>query len=160
MPSFDIVSEVDLVEVANAVDQASREISTRFDFKGTDARIERDGNLVHLVAEAEFQLAQMLDMLTTKLAKRGVDVACLEVDQPVTTGKHAKQTVTLRQGIDGDLARDIVKRTKAQKIKVQAAIQGDKVRITGKKRDDLQATIAMLKAANIELPLQFNNFRD
>lgn len=160
MPSFDIVSEVDLVEVNNAVDQSSREISTRFDFKGVEASFEREENLVHIIAEAEFQLAQMLDMLTTKLARRGVDVACMEVGDCVMTGKQAKQTVTLRQGIEGDLARDIVKKVKNQKKKVQAAIQGEKVRITGKKRDDLQTTIAMLKEADIELPLQFNNFRD
>jgi len=160
MPSFDIVSEVDLVEVNNAVDQAHREITTRFDFKGVDASFEREENIVHIVAEAEFQLAQMLDMLSTKLAKRGVDIACLDLAEPVMSGKQAKQVVTLRQGIDADLARNIVKKVKSQKIKVQAAIQGEKVRITGKKRDDLQTTIAMLKAADIELPLQFDNFRD
>lgn len=160
MPSFDIVSEVDLVEVNNAVDQAHREVTTRFDFKGVDASISRDENLVNMIAESDFQLQQMLDMLTGKLAKRGVDVACMEVGDIVITGKQAKQTITLRQGIETDLARQIVKLVKGQKIKVQAAIQGEKVRITGKKRDELQKTIAMLKEENIELPLQFNNFRD
>jgi uncharacterized protein YajQ (UPF0234 family) len=160
MPSFDIVSEVDLVEVSNAVDQANREVSTRFDFKGVDADFRREENLVHVTAESDFQLQQMLDMLTTKLARRGVDVACMEVGDPVVTGKQARQIVTLRQGIDGDLSRQIVKLVKAQKIKVQAAIQGEKVRISGKKRDDLQKTIAMVKQADIDLPLQFSNFRD
>jgi uncharacterized protein YajQ (UPF0234 family) len=160
MPSFDIVSEVDLVEVNNAVDQSNREVSTRFDFKGIDANFKREENLVHMTAEADFQLQQMLDMLTAKLAKRGIDTACMLLDDPVVTGKQARQTVTLRQGIDAELSRELVKRVKGQKMKVQAAIQGDKVRITGKKRDDLQKTIAMLKDADIDLPLQFNNFRD
>lgn len=160
MPSFDIVSEVDLVEVNNAVDQSNREVSTRFDFKGVDADFKREENLVHMTAESDFQLQQMLDMLITKLAKRGIDVACMEVGEPVVTGKQARQTVTLRQGLDGDLSRQIVKMVKAQKMKVQAAIQGDKVRISSKKRDDLQQTIAMVKDADIDLPLQFNNFRD
>lgn len=160
MPSFDIVSEVDLVEVNNAVDQSNREVATRFDFKGVDANFKREDNLVHMTAEADFQLQQMLDMLTNKLAKRGVDVACMEVADPVVTGKQARQIITLRQGIDGDLSRRLVKLVKAQKMKVQAAIQGEKVRISSKKRDDLQKTIAMVKEANIDLPLQFNNFRD
>jgi uncharacterized protein YajQ (UPF0234 family) len=160
MPSFDIVSEVDLVEVNNAVDQSNREVSTRFDFKGVDADFSREENIVNVTAEADFQLQQMLDMLTTKLAKRGVDVACMDVSEPVVTGKQARQIVTLRQGIDADLSRRIVKLVKAQKMKVQAAIQGEKVRITSKKRDDLQKTIAMIKNVDIDLPLQFNNFRD
>ncbi len=160
MPSFDIVSEVDLVEVNNAVDQSNREVSTRFDFKGVDASFTREENLVQMSTESDFQLQQMLDMLTTKLARRGIDIACMQVDEPVVTGKMARQTITLRQGIESELARQIVKLVKAQKMKVQAAIQGEKVRISGKKRDDLQKTIAMIKAEDIELPLQFNNFRD
>jgi len=160
MPSFDIVSEVDLVEVNNAVDQSNREVSTRFDFKGVDASFTREENLVQMSTESDFQLQQMLDMLTTKLARRGIYIGCMQVDEPVVTGKMARQTITLRQGIESELARQIVKLVKAQKMKVQAAIQGEKVRISGKKRDDLQKTIAMIKAEDIELPLQFNNFRD
>ena len=160
MPSFDIVSEVDLVEVANAVDQANREVTTRFDFKEVDADYGREESVITMTAEADFQLQQMLDILTTKLAKRDIDTACIELGDPVLSGKHAKQVVTLQQGIDADLSRKLVKLVKGQKMKVQAAIQGDKVRITGKKRDDLQATMAMIKDANIESPLQYNNFRD
>ena len=160
MSSFDIVSEVDLVEVSNAVDQAQREINTRFDFKGVDASFEREDYLVNLSAEAEFQLQQMLDILITKLSRRSVDTACMSVSDPVVTGKHTRQVVTLRQGIDAELARRLVKLIKTQKIKVQSAIQGDKVRVSGKKRDQLQQTIALVKEQDIDLPLQFNNFRD
>jgi uncharacterized protein YajQ (UPF0234 family) len=161
MPSFDIVSEVDLHEVANAVDQANREVGTRFDFKGVAARYERAEHVITLHAEVEFQLQQMLDILRGKLAKRGIDVACLEVGEVEQSGRAARQSVTLRHGVEGDLARDIVKRIKAAKLKVQAQIQGDQVRVSGKQRDDLQQVIALLRAAGeIELPLQFSNFRD
>ena len=161
MPSFDIVSEIDLHDVSNAVDQANREVGTRFDFKGVDARFERAEHVVTLVAEAEFQLAQMLDILRGKLAKRQIDTGCLEVGDPEQSGRQARQQVTLRHGIEGDLARDLVKRIKATKLKVQAQIQGDQVRVTGKKRDDLQQVIALLRAVDeIDLPLQFNNLRD
>jgi uncharacterized protein YajQ (UPF0234 family) len=160
MPSFDVVSEVNLHEVANAVDQANREVDTRFDFKGSNARFEQNESVITLHAEVEFQLQQMLDMLQTKLAKRGVDIACLKIDPPQIAGKQAKQTVTLIQGIDAPLAKKIVKLIKDAKLKVQAAIQGEKVRVTGKKRDDLQEVIALLRGAELEQPLQFDNFRD
>ncbi|MEX2489402.1 MAG: YajQ family cyclic di-GMP-binding protein [Pseudomonadales bacterium] len=160
MPSFDVVSEVDLQEVNNAVDQANREIGTRYDFKSVDAKLERDGNEVKLTAEADIQLEQMLDILKAKLAKRGVELGSLDVKEPEPGGKRLHQKVILRQGIDTELARKIVKMIKDKKMKVQAAIQGDKVRVSGKKRDDLQAVIAMLKASEIDLPLQFDNFRD
>jgi uncharacterized protein YajQ (UPF0234 family) len=160
MPSFDIVSEVNLHEAANAVDQANREVGTRFDFKGSNARYTLNEAEITLQAESEFQLQQMLDILQTKLAKRNVDIACLKIDPPQVSGRQARQTVTLRQGIDAPLAKDIVKRIKDSKLKVQAAIQGEQVRVTGKKRDDLQDAIALIRSAGLELPMQFVNFRD
>lgn len=160
MPSFDVVSEVDLHEVNNAVDQANREIGTRFDFRGVNATFERNEADIKMTAEADFQLTQMLDILQDKLAKRGIDIKVLETGNPEASGKLVHQTTTVRQGIDSDLARKIVKMIKEKKMKVQAAIQGEKVRVTGKKRDDLQQVIAMLKDSDIELPLQYNNFRD
>ncbi len=160
MPSFDVVSELDMHEVNNAVDQANREVATRFDFKGTDSKFSREETVVTLQSESEFQLGQMLDILRGKLNRRGVDLACMKVDEPEQTGKQAKQIVTLRQGIETDLAKKMVKMIKDKKLKVQAQIQGEKVRVSGKKKDDLQQVIAMLKAADIEMPLQFTNFRD
>ncbi len=160
MPSFDVVSEVDLHEVSNAVDQANRELGTRFDFKGVNAKFERNDAEIRMTAEADIQLTQMLDILQNKLAKRGVDIKVLEVGDPEPSGKLMHQTATVRQGIDSDQARKIVKLIKDQKMKVQSAIQGEKVRVTGKKRDDLQSAIALLKETDIGLPLQFNNFRD
>lgn len=160
MPSFDVVSEVDLVEVNNAVDQANREIGTRFDFKGVNAKIERNDSEITMTADADFQLRQMQDILESKLIKRSVDIRSLDIEEPVASGKVVHQKIVVRQGIDSDLARKIVKMIKDQKMKVQAAIQGEKVRVTGKKRDDLQQTIAMLKASSIEQPLQYENFRD
>lgn len=160
MPSFDVVSEVDSHEINNAVDQANREIGTRFDFKGVDAKFERNESEIKLTAEADFQLNQMIDILQNKLSKRSVDIRALEIKDPEASGKLVHQSVIVREGIDSDLARKIVKMIKDKKMKVQAAIQGDKVRVTGKKRDDLQTVIAMLKESGIELPLQFNNFRD
>lgn len=160
MPSFDVVSEVDHHEVANAVDQANREVTTRFDFKGTQSSFEVDGNTIALATESEFQLQQMLDILQNKLNKRGVDLESMETDDPVIMAKTATQNATIREGIDTDTGRKIVKLIKQEKIKVQASIQGDQVRVTGKKRDDLQAAIAMLKGADLGLPLQFKNFRD
>ncbi len=160
MPSFDVVSEVNMHEVANAVDQANREVGTRFDFKGSNAKYELEGAEITMEAEAEFQLKQMLDILQTKLSRRGVDIECLEVHEPEIRGKRAHQRVTLRQGVDKELAKQIVKRIKEGKFKVQAAIQGEKVRVTGKKRDELQQVIALLREAKFGLPLQFENFRD
>lgn len=160
MPSFDVVSEVDMHEVTNAVDQANREVANRFDFKGTGAKFEQEDSAIRLRAQVEFQLQQMMDILNQKLAKRGIDVACLEAGEVEESGSEARQTVTLRQGIDSVLAKKIVRLIKDSKMKVQASIQGDKVRINGKKRDDLQAAIALLKDADIDLPLQYENFRD
>lgn len=160
MPSFDVVSEVDLHEVANSVDQANREVSTRFDFKGTGSKFEIEASTISLETQSDFQLQQMMDILRNKLAKRSVDIASLEEKEPQTVGKVARQTVIVRQGLDKDAARKVVKLIKESKIKVQAAIQGEQVRVTGKKRDDLQAVMANLREAKFELPLQFNNFRD
>lgn len=160
MPSFDVVSEVEMHEVTNAVDQANREVSTRFDFKGTNASFELTESVVTMKGQADFQLQQMLDILQTKLSRRGVDIACLEVGEPGQSGKEVQQEVTIRQGLDPVLAKKIVKLIKDAKLKVQAAIQGEKVRVTGKKRDDLQQVIAMLKEAKLEMPLQYDNFRD
>ncbi|MEM9173008.1 MAG: YajQ family cyclic di-GMP-binding protein [Pseudomonadota bacterium] len=160
MPSFDVVSEVDQHELTNAVDQANREVSTRFDFKDTGATFTLEGQQIQLKAQVEFQLQQMLDILRAKLAKREIDIACLDVQDPVTSGQEARQTAIVRQGIDTALARKIVKLIKEAKLKVQAAIQGEQVRVTGKKRDDLQTVIALLRKADIDLPLQYQNFRD
>lgn len=160
MPSFDVVSEVDMHEVTNAVDQANRELTTRFDFRGVEARYERSDEVITMTADADIQLQQMLDILQSKLNRRGVDISCLDVSDSEKLGKKVKQKVSLRQGLDSDTSRKIVKLIKEAKLKVQAAIQGEKVRITGKKRDDLQEAIAALKGAELELPLQFNNFRD
>jgi hypothetical protein len=161
MPSVDIVSEVDKHELTNAVDQASRELSNRFDFRGTDAKVEQSDKVLTLYAESDFQLEQLLDILRLKLVKRGIEISCLEVKDPVGYGKLRKQDVVVREGIDKDLSRKIVKLIKETKIKVQAAVQGESVRVTGKKRDELQQIIAMLKANDtIDMPLQFNNFRD
>jgi len=160
MPSFDVVSELDGHEVANAVDQANREVDTRFDFKGTGAKFEVNDFVVSMEADADFQLRQMLDILTQKLSRRGIDVACMKVEEPEIALNKARQKVVLRHGIDTDSARKIVKLVKEAKLKLQAQIQGDQVRVTGKKRDDLQEGIAMLKKAELGLPLQFTNFRD
>ena len=160
MPSFDIVSEVNLHEVTNAVDQATREVSQRFDFKGTNAKFELKDTVVTLSAQADFQLKQMLEILRLKLSKRGIDVACLKIDEPVTTGQVAKQVVTLRQGVDTELGKKIQRLIKDSKLKVQAALQDQQVRVTGKSRDDLQTAIALVKKGGFDLPLQFTNFRD
>ena len=160
MPSFDVVSEVDAHELSNAVDQANREIGNRFDFKGVDAKFELKESVVELTAEADFQLRQMLDILRLKMTKRSIEVGCLDVADPVVAGNKATQIATVRQGIDAALAKKMVKAIKESKMKVQAAIQGDKVRVSGKKRDDLQSAIALLKDAGYDLPLQFDNFRD
>jgi uncharacterized protein YajQ (UPF0234 family) len=160
MPSFDIVSEFDAHEVTNAVDQASREVGQRFDFKGTNAKFELKETVITLSAPADFQLKQMLEILRLKLSKRGIDVACMKVDEPVVTGQTARQVVTLRQGVDTELGKKIQKQIKESKLKVQAALQDKQVRVTGKSRDDLQAVIALVRKGDYELPLQFTNFRD
>ena len=160
MPSFDVVSEVNMQEVTNAVDQSNREVATRFDFKGVNAGVEREDNVVTLRAESDFQLKQLLDILRAKLAKRGVDLASLKVDEPQISLNQARQVVTLREGIEAALAKQLVKTIKDSKLKVQASILGDKVRVTGKKKDDLQEVMALLRKTELEMPLQFNNFRD
>ena len=160
MPSFDVVSEVDIQEVRNAVDQANREVSTRFDFKGTDAKFEHSEQEVMLRADQDFQLQQMMDILRQKLVKRKVDIGCLEVNDPEVGLNAARQRVGVRQGIDADTGKRLVKQVKASKIKVQTQFQGDQIRVIGKKRDDLQQVIALLKNFDAGIPLQFINFRD
>ena len=160
MPSFDVVSDFDAHEASNAIDQANREVGTRFDFKGTGSNFVLEGQLITLTSESDFQLQQMLDIMRLKLVKRGIDLACLEEREPEMTGKEAHQTVLLQKGIESDLARKLVKMIKGSKLKVQTAIQGDKLRISGKKRDDLQAAIAFLKESDVDMPLQYENFRD
>jgi cyclic-di-GMP-binding protein len=160
MPSFDIVSELNAHEVANAVDQANREVGTRFDFKGTNAKYELKEFVITLNAQADFQLKQMMDMLRLKLSKRGIDVICMKIDDPVISGNTAKQIVTLRQGIETELGKKIQRVIKDSKLKVQAAIQDKQIRVTGKSRDDLQEVIALVRGAKLEMPFQFTNFRD
>ena len=160
MPSFDVVSEVNHHELSNAVDQANREVTTRFDFKGSGSNFDLAGNLITMNTQSEFQLQQMYDILCNKLVKRGVDIACLEVGEADVQLKTATQVVTVREGIETADARKMVKLIKERKMKVQAAIQGDQLRVTGKKRDDLQAVIALLKGSDFAVPLQFKNFRD
>jgi len=160
MPSFDVVSEVDQHELKNAIDQANREIGTRYDFKGSNAQIEQAGNDLNLEAEAEFQIRQMTPILKEKMSKRGIDVECLEFSDIVEMNKRARQAVRVREGLDSDLARKMVKLIKESKLKVQAAIQGEQLRVSGKKRDDLQQVMQILREANLGIPLQYNNFRD
>ncbi|BFM19712.1 YajQ family cyclic di-GMP-binding protein [Gilvimarinus japonicus] len=160
MPSFDVVSEVEKHDLTNAVDQVKRVIVTRYDFKGVDADFELKDYVVTMTAEAEFQLQQMRDMLQSALLKNKIDIACLEMKPPRASGKKSIQDVVVRTGVETELAKKIVKMIKEQKLKVQAQIQGDQLRVTGKKRDDLQGVIAFLKSSDIELPLQFTNFRD
>ena len=160
MPSFDTVSEVDLHEVSNAVDQANREIGNRYDFKGSSARVVQTEDQLTIQADSEFQLDQVKDILHLKLAKRGVDLGSLEEGKLETTVNQARQTLRVQQGIPQDIAKRIVKLVKDAKLKVQASVQGDKVRVSGKNRDDLQKVIAILRGAAIDLPLQYSNFRD
>ncbi len=160
MPSFDVVSEVDAQEVRNAVDQAARELRNRFDFKNVDAGFEYDGTGIVLAAEEEFQLAQMLDILRDKMVRRSVDVRALDAGEVEAAGKQKRQRFGLKQGIGRDDARAMVKLVKDSKRKVQAQVQGEQVRVTGKKRDHLQEVIAVLKEADFQIPLDFTNFRD
>ncbi|MFK7731698.1 MAG: YajQ family cyclic di-GMP-binding protein [Pseudomonadales bacterium] len=160
MPSFDVVSEVDGHQLTNAVDQSNRVVDTRFDFKGIEARFERDDYVVNLTAEAEFQLQQMVDMLRATLIKCSIDPECMEVGDVSLSGKLSKQSVQIKQGLDQPMTKKIVKMVKEMKLKVQAQVQGEQVRVTGKKRDELQQVMAMLREADIGLPLQFDNFRD
>lgn len=160
MPSFDIVSEVDLQEVRNAVDQATREIRSRFDFRNVDASVELEDETVLLIAPEEFQVKQLRDILRDKLTSRGVDSRSLQASDIEGVGKVKRQRLTLAQGIDKDHARQLTKIIKDSKLKVQSQVNGDKVRVTGKKRDDLQAAMAAIKQASPDLPLQYDNFRD
>ena len=161
MPSFDIVSEIDKPELTNSLHQANKELSTRFDFKGSDARVELSASSLTVFADSDFQVRQAVDILCEKLAKRGLDLSCLhyrEIEE--VGGGTAKQIIDLKEGIDSDLGRKLVKQIKDKKLKVQTAIQGDQLRVTGKKRDDLQQVMAFLREAEVGIPLQFNNFRD
>jgi uncharacterized protein YajQ (UPF0234 family) len=160
MPSFDIVSEVDLHQLTNAVDQSNRVVETRFDFKGIEATFEREEFAVTLTAESEMQIQQMEDMLRANLIKCKIDPLAMQVDKPQASGKLVRQKVTLKNGLEQELAKKIVKLIKEEGLKVQAQIQGDQVRVTGKKRDDLQTVIALLREKKLEQPLQFTNFRD
>ncbi|MFZ1574045.1 MAG: YajQ family cyclic di-GMP-binding protein [Chromatiaceae bacterium] len=160
MPSFDVVSEVDLQEVRNAVDQANREVGTRFDFKGIKASFELAGDVIKLASERDFQLRQMMDILRQKLVKRGVDIGSLDLKDPTTSLSAARQEVGLKQGIDTETAKSMIKALKAAKLKVQAQIQGEQLRVSGKNRDDLQEAIAHLREGDWGLPLKFTNFRD
>ncbi len=160
MPSFDVVSEVDMHELTNAVDQANKEVTTRYDFKGTDAKVELSGNDVLLVGESKFQLGQMLDILRIKLSRRNIDVDCMDAQPAEESGLKVKQKIVIKEGLDTESAKKITKLIKEKKLKVQAQIQNEQVRVTGKKRDDLQAVMAELRSAALGLPLQFKNFRD
>ena len=160
MPSFDVVSEVDQHELGNAVDQANREFANRFDFKGSDSKVDINGLELTMVTDGDFRIKQMQSVLYEKMTKRGIDIACLDKGDIDSALNSAKQKITVKNGVDKDTAKKIVKLIKEGKAKVQASIQGEQVRVTGKKRDDLQNVIAMLKGAKLDLPLQFTNFRD
>ena len=162
MPSFDVVSELDGHELTNAVDQANRELSQRFDFKdaGASFTLNEKEFTVEMKAPSEFQLKQMYDILTQRLAKRGIDSRCMEKKDPVSNLAEARQAILLRHGIDQDSGKKLQKLIKESKLKVQAQIQGDQLRVTGKQRDDLQAAMALMKKAELDRPLQFKNFRD
>ncbi|MGB0237442.1 MAG: YajQ family cyclic di-GMP-binding protein [Cycloclasticus sp.] len=160
MPSFDVVSEVDMHELTNAVDQANKEVTTRYDFKGKDASFELSGHEVTLLGESKFQIGQMLDIFRIKLSRRGVDVDCMEAQPAEESGLKARQKIIIKEGLDSESAKKITKLIKEKKFKVQAQIQNEQVRVTGKKRDDLQSVMSMLKAEGLGIPLQFKNFRD
>ncbi|MCG8379283.1 MAG: YajQ family cyclic di-GMP-binding protein [Proteobacteria bacterium] len=160
MPSFDVVSEIDQHELTNAIDQANREINNRFDFKGTNSKIDMDNNNLTIISASEFQIKQINDILENKLTKRKIDIRCLSYGEITENNNEAKQIIGIRQGIDKELARHIVKLVKNSKMKIQAAIQGEQVRISGKKRDDLQQAITLLKNEKVDVPLQYVNFRD
>jgi len=160
MPSFDVVSEIDHHELTNAVDQTNREIGQRYDLKGSSAEVKAEGSVLHMTGDSEFHLQQIMDILLQKMTKRGIDVQCLEEGKVEGAGKVVKQDLTAREGMDQVTAKKMVKLIKDAKLKVQAAVQGEKIRVTGKKRDDLQAVMALLRGAELGLPLQFNNFKD
>ncbi len=160
MPSFDIVSEIDMHELTNAVDQASRELMTRYDFRGVDASFVHKGDSIMMTTNADFQLLQMIEILHGKMVTRGIDIKCMEVKDHYASGKQVKQEALVKQGLDKEQSKKIVKLVKDSKMKVQAAIQGEKVRITGKKRDDLQAAMTLMRGSELDIPVQFDNFRD
>jgi cyclic-di-GMP-binding protein len=160
MPSFDIVSEINQHELVNAIDQANREVTTRFDFKDSGAIYTQEKEALSLKAQTEFQIKQMFEILVSKLVKRGIDIKCLKEGKIETSLHEARQKITIQQGIDKEFAKTITKLIKDSQTKVQSSIQGEQIRVTGKKRDDLQSIIAVLKAAPMELPVQFVNFRD
>ncbi len=162
MPSFDIVSEVDKTEVKNAVDQTNKEVSTRFDFKGSDARVEQVELILSVYADNEFQLNQVQDILNAKLTKRGIDIKCLDISDKIEkiSGNKVKRVCTVKVGVEIELAKKIVRLIKDSKLKVQASIQGDTVRVSGKNRDDLQEGIAFVRKSITDFPLQYQNFRD
>ncbi len=160
MPSFDAVSEVDAHELTNALDQVNREISNRYDFRGSDAKVAQEDSALRIEAQSEFQIDQIYDILIQKMAKRRIDVGCLERGQVEEANLRARQVVAVRQGIDQAIAKKMVKIIKDSKIKVQTAIQGDKLRVSGKKRDDLQKVMNLLRDAGLGIPVQFDNFRD
>ena len=161
MPSFDIVSEVDKQDVRNALEQTNKEVSTRFDFKGSEARVEQAELVLTVFADDDFKLGQVYDILNAKLIKRGIDIKCLtRANVEKVSGNKVKQEVTVKTGVETDLAKKIVKLIKDSKMKVQASIQGDSVRVSGAKRDNLQEAIALIKKSITDFPLQFQNFRD
>ena len=160
MPSFDVVSKIDKHELQNAVDQANREVTTRFDFKGTDSKYEFKGSDITMHAPALFQLKQMQDILDVKLTKRGIEVGHLDYQEPLEQNLRAEQKVNVKEGLEKDIAKKLVKSLKDSKLKIQSQIQGDELRVTGKKRDDLQQAMQVLKDADSSVPLQFVNFRD
>jgi len=160
MPSFDIVSEVDKHELVNALDQANREVTTRFDLKGTSAKIEQEENVLTLRADNEFQIGQVMDILRARLSARQIDVRAMDVGKVETNLAEARQKVTIKQGLEQKVAKTIIAKIKEAKLKVEAQINAEKIRVTGKKRDDLQAAMALLRKADVEVPLQFDNFRD
>ncbi|OGT43537.1 MAG: YajQ family cyclic di-GMP-binding protein [Gammaproteobacteria bacterium RIFCSPHIGHO2_12_FULL_40_19] len=160
MPTFDIVSELNEHELTNAIDQANREVATRFDFKGTDSKFVYEKEIIKVMTESDFQLQQMRDILNTKLTKRGIDLRHMEPKDPVIQLKSAIQEIKMKKGIETETAKKIVKFIKESKLKVQGSIQGEQVRVTGKKRDDLQEAIALLRDEKFGIPIQFTNFRD
>lgn len=160
MPTFDIVSELNEHELTNAIDQANREVSTRFDFKGTDSKFVYEKEIIKVMTESDFQLQQMRDILNAKMTKRGIDLRHMEPKDPVIQLKSAIQEIKMKKGIETETAKKIVKFIKESKLKVQGSIQGEQVRVTGKKRDDLQEAIALLREEKFGIPIQFTNFRD
>ena len=160
MPSFDVVSEIDQQELINAIDQANREISTRFDFKGTNSKVEINELVLTVISKSEFQVKQINDILKNKINKRGIDIRCLEYEEVIENNNEARQIIKVNKGIDKDKSKKIITIIKSSKLKLQAIIQGEQVRVSGKKRDDLQNAISELKNAKLDIPLQYINFRD